>query len=556
MFIKKIFLVFSCFMALSLSYAHSNVAPALMPGWESINQSLLKNEIAYLTSDHLQGRLSLSPGDQKAIDWITKQFENAGLKPAVGSTYLQLIKLIEYLPDSNKSYLILEQGNKKIQWIKPDVYTEFNKNITLTGQVVFTGFGITAPDLHYDDYQNMNVRGRIVLVFEHEPQESNPHSIFNGTANTLHAATRVKALNAQKHGAIAIIIAPEPNRNHPSNLERYARIGGSVKRKIPIPSQVLNNDELHIPIAIVSDSVARKIAGKNISLANLQMAIDQHLIPQSQILPDSYVTIHDENVYRRYGTTYNVIGLLEGSDPVLKQETIIISAHHDHEGINKAEIWHGADDNASGVAGVISLAKAYTVNSLAKNGIAPKRSILFVVFAGEERGLLGSLYMVNHPIRPLVSTRAMINFDMIGRNEAASKQTDSILKIPSDTTNRLNLIGNHYSLDYEKAVKKANESIGLTLDNRFDQDAILNVLFRSDQFPFLLHDIPAFWWFTGFHPDYHHTTDTAEKINYSKMEKIIRLAYLTGFEFANQADSPKFVKNPGPQSISYINHGV
>ena len=152
--------------------------------------------------------------------------------------------------------------------------------------------------------------------------------------------------------------------------------------------------------------------------------------------------------------------------------------------------------------------------------------------------------MAAHPLRPLATTRAMINFDMIGRNETESDQTKGLIEVPTDTTNRLNLIGGLYSPDYKGIVEKENQYVGLVLDDRFDHEAALNVFFRSDQFPFVLHNVPAFWFFTGFHPDYHHTTDTADKINYVKMAKILRLAYLTGFQFAGDTPPPKFVENP------------
>ena len=209
------------------------------------------------------------------------------------------------------------------------------------------------------------------------------------------------------------------------------------------------------------------------------------------------------------------------------------------------DIWHGADDNGSGTVGVVELAHAF-----AANPARPKRSILFVVFASEERGLLGSYWMAAHPLRPLATTRAMINFDMIGRNEAASPQTDGLIEIPADTTNRLNLIGALYSPDYDRVVHEENRAVGLVLDDRFDHESALNVFFRSDQFPFVLHNIPAFWFFTGFHPDYHHVTDTAEKINYAKMTKILQLAYLTAWRFAEDAGTPTFIENPSAGATS------
>lgn len=548
-FIDKTKLSSSFFLAMLLCAGACAANPVAVPqdlqtGWNAITEASLRSDEAFLTSDALQGRLSLTAGDKKSIDWIAGQFKQAGLKPANGGSYLQAVPLIEFTPDHENNYVALERAGKVSRWKEPDVYTQFFRNVDLSSGVVFAGYGITAPELKYDDYQNIDVKGKIVLVFEHEPQEQNPSSVFNGIANTIYATTRIKVLNAQKHGAIAVLIAPEPNRKHPSNQERYMRIGGSVKRKPPLPSQVLAEDELQIPSAILSDKVAASIAG-SLSLSQLQSAIDRDFKPQSRPIPDIRVTVHDSNISSHKGTTYNVVGLLEGSDPQLKDETIIISAHHDHDGRSGSQIWHGADDNASGTTGVVALAQAMAANAHAANGSKPKRSILFVVFAAEERGLLGAFYMAAHPLRPLATTRAMINFDMIGRNETKSAQTDGLIDIPSDTSNRLNLIGSHYSPDYDKTVAEQNRVVGLDLDHRFDSDYALNIFFRSDQFPFVLNHIPAFWWFTGFHPDYHHVTDTAEKINYMKMQKILRLGYLSAFAFANADRTPQFVTNPG-----------
>jgi Zn-dependent M28 family amino/carboxypeptidase len=242
------------------------------------------------------------------------------------------------------------------------------------------------------------------------------------------------------------------------------------------------------------------------------------------------------------------VGLLRGSDLLLARETLIASGHHDHNGASEVEeqdgrrhpeVWHGADDNGSGTVGIVELAHAFEANP-----VKPRRSILFVVFASEERGLLGSYYMAQHPLRPLATTRAMVNFDMIGRDEKPSAQTDGVIEIPHDTSNRLNLVGTLYSPDFLHTVERENAHIGLTLDDRFERDTALGIFFRSDQFPFILHDVPALWFFTGFHPDYHHVTDTVDKIDFTKMTKIVRLSYLTLFAIADQQQTPHFVANP------------
>jgi hypothetical protein len=532
--------------AVVLAQAPTPPSPRLAPGFETIRESTLRADLTFFASDALQGRMSLQPGDDVAIQWIALEFAKAGLQPALDGTFLQPVELVEYRGDRAQSFVGLRRSGSEKQWRYPDILGAYKADVDVTADVVFAGYGITAPELNYDDYQGIDAHGKIVLIFDHEPQESDPHSIFNGTGNTRYATTRVKVLNAQAHGAVGVLIVAEPNRRHPSNQERIARIGGSATRAVPLPSQALSNDELHIPAAVISDAAAKEfLANAAAPPSELQAAIDRSLKPESHALPDTQATIHYRNSSVTTGKSYNVAGLLEGSDPKLKAETILISAHHDHDGASGAEIWHGADDNGSGSVGVVALAHAFAANAAAKNGQRPKRSILFVVFAAEERGLLGAFYMAAHPLRPLDTTRAMINFDMIGRNETASDQTKGLLEIPADTSNRLNLIGTLYSPDYNRTVVEENKHVGLVLDDRFDHEAALNVFFRSDQFPFVLHNVPAFWWFTGFHPDYHHTTDTAEKINYQKMAKILRLAYLTGFRFADEAAPPKFVANPG-----------
>jgi len=527
-------------MAADVALAQPAVPAKVSVGFKTIQESDLRADLGFLSSDALQGRMSLTNGDEVAVQWIAAEMAKAGLKPAFGDSYMQAVPLIEYRPDRAASYLKLTRAgaDKKLQF--PDAFGAFKRDVDINAEVVFAGFGITAPELGYDDYKGFDARGKIVLVFDHEPQETDPASIFNGTGNTRYATTRVKALNAQAHGAVALLLVAEPNRKHLSNQERQARIGGSAARKVPLPSQALADDELNIPVVIVNDAVARELMQTSgVTPSDAQTVIDRELKFQSRPLPDTKMEVHLQNTYARPGTTWNVGGLVEGSSTDLRGETVIISAHHDHDGIAEEGIWHGADDNGSGTVGVVELARAFAANPQ-----KPKRSTLFVVFAAEERGLLGAYYLAAHPIRPLATTRAMINFDMIGRNEQASPQTEGLMEIPADTTNRLNLIGGMYSPEYRHTVEEQNRFVGLVLDDRFDHESALNVFFRSDQFPFVLHNVPAFWWFTGFHPDYHHITDTADRINYPKMTNILRLAYLSAWQFGDETQGPKFVENP------------
>ncbi|HEX8837160.1 MAG TPA: PA domain-containing protein, partial [Candidatus Acidoferrum sp.] len=332
------------------------VPAGVATGFNAIREDTLRADLTFVASDALEGRMSLENGDAVAMQWIASEFAKAGLEPAANGSFLQPVELVEYRGDREHSYVALRRGGSEKQWKFPDALGSYHADGDVTAEVIFAGFGITAPELDYDDYQGIDAHGKIVLIFEHEPQERDPNSVFNGTGNTRYATGRVKILNAQEHGAVGVLIVAEPNRTHPSNQERVARIGGSETRAVPIPSQALAEDALHTPAATISDAVASEIfrtAGA--SLSELQAAIDRNLKPQSRPLPDTQVTLHYRNISAHTGTTYNVAGLLEGSDPKLKAETILFSGHHDHNGISGAEIWHGADDNGSGTVGVVCL---------------------------------------------------------------------------------------------------------------------------------------------------------------------------------------------------------
>jgi hypothetical protein len=538
-------------------HAQPPVAPRLQAGFNAIREGDLRSNLTFIAGDGLAGRMSLQPGDDAAAEWVVSEFAKAGLQPAATDasgkpSFLQAVPLIEYKPDPSATTLNLTRKDAAPQqWHAPAVTGSFRDNVDVSGGLVYVGYGITAPELNYDDYANVDVRGKIVLLMEHEPQEDDPKSIFNGTGNTRYATSRVKLLNAQKHGAIAVLLMQEPNATHVPTSKRLANVlaGVTTKRLTPIPMQAIVNDEVNISLMSVQPVVADELLKNSGATAKeLQTSIDQDLKSHSRQIAGVELHLQTKNSSTHTGTTYNVAGLLPGSDPALAAETLIVSGHHDHNGASEVEeqngqrqfdIWHGADDNGSGTVGVVELAHAF-----ASNPTKPKRSILFVVFASEERGLLGSYYMAQHPLRPLATTRAMVNFDMIGRDEKPSPQTDGVMEIPADTTNRLNLVGTLYSPDFLHTIQRENEYVGLTLDDRFERDTALGIFFRSDQFPFILHDVPALWFFTGFHPDYHHISDTVDKIDFTKMTKIVRLSYLTLFAIADEKQTPKFVANP------------
>jgi hypothetical protein len=452
-----------------------------------LTERRLRADLTFLTSTPLNGRLSLERGSDVAIHWIASEFAKAGLKAPVEG-YLQPAPLVEFRADTEKSYVTLRFNGetRKLQ-----TAAAFPVNKTIQGDIVFAGFGISAPELGYDDYAGIDVKGKIVLIFDHEPQEDNARSIFSGKGNTRYAGTYVKVRTAQQKGAAAVLLIPEPNRKHPSNEERRNRIAGAATRRTRIASQTLEDSELTIPLVNLTEAAGKDLIAATSggpTAADLHTAIDRELKPQSRALKGASAEIVIVNADTRHAISHNVLGLLEGSDPKLKNEVIVISAHHDHDGpaFNLGPMFPGADDNGSGTVGVVALAHAFM-----KSGVKPKRSILFAVFAAEERGLLGAYHYVNHPVLPLDGTRAVINFDMIGRNEAPSTQTDGLIEIAKDTSNEMNLIGAYYSPDYRAVVEKANKEAGLKLNYKWDEEAALNVFFRSDQYPFVLKGHPG-----------------------------------------------------------------
>jgi hypothetical protein len=369
-------------------------APAQQPGLDRIRIADLRADLTFLSSDALDGRLSLRRGSEVAIQFLVAEFAKAGLKPVAGDSYLQPVPLIEYRIDQAQTHFTIVHGTQRRQLqYNADFSGGSPFEAAVQGPVVFAGYGITAPEFGYDDYAAVDARGKIVLVFEHEPQENDPNSVFNGLGSTRYASAHVKLLNAQRHGAIGVLFASEPNRKHPSNQERSARIPGSDQRARLLLPQALADAEARIPSFSVSDPVlADLLSPTGRKPGELQAVIDETLKPVSQPLADLRVEMRVVLAEQSRGISYNVLGLVEGSDPALKDETVVFSAHYDHDGAWDGHIRPGADDNGSGTVGVLELARAF-----AASPEKPKRSLLFAVFAAEERGLLGSYYYVAHP---------------------------------------------------------------------------------------------------------------------------------------------------------------
>jgi Zn-dependent M28 family amino/carboxypeptidase len=236
--------------------------------------------------------------------------------------------------------------------------------------------------------------------------------------------------------------------------------------------------------------------------------------------------------------TQNVLGLVEGSDPTLKNQVMIVGAHYDHDGEAYGQIWYGADDNGSGTVALLQLAEAF-----GPGAARPARSILLCAWAGEEKGEFGSRFYTGHPVFPLNQTIAMFQMDMIGRNEehAANRAQQVPEERASDNANSVNVLGTAFSPELKTLISRENSDTRLSLKFRYDF-AAEDLMRRSDQWSFMQKGIPGIFFFTGLHPDYHTPRDTPDKINYSKLEKITRLVYLTALDLANASNRPQFVR--------------
>jgi hypothetical protein len=516
------------------------------PQNESIRQSDLRADLFFVAADSMRGRLTDTEENRATADFIRSRFERMGLKPAgPNGSYFQPYNLMTATLAAAPASNVLEIGGDTVKRelrAGQDFYPQrISASGVATGPVVFVGFGISAPQLGYDDYTG-DVRGRVVLALDHEPGERDPNSPFDGVVTSEHATVWRKVVAAQDRGAVAILFVADVH-NHPGavNFEAAARAYWPEK-----PPRIQNYtlatwaDRIRIPVAQVSPAVAASLlAGTTKAFDEWSKAAETTKGFTPVPLP-SAVSVHAA-VDRHIVPDRNVVALIEGSDARLKNEWVIVSAHFDHNGADGTQIFNGADDNGSGTVALLEIAEAYAL--AAKDGQRPKRSVLFAAWNSEERGLLGAWAYTEQPLAPLGSIAAVLNMDMIGRNEeipvgGGARFNGLEVQTAESNANALNLMAFSKVPDITAAVERANAGIGLELKKRYDNNSS-NLVRRSDQWPFLQHGVPAMGFITGLHPDYHTQYDRPEKINYVKMEKIARLVHQVSWDIANSDTRPR-----------------
>jgi hypothetical protein len=528
------------------------------PEIESIRQADMKADLFFLASDRMAGRLTDTPQNALAAEWVASRFERLALVPVGdGGSYFHKYQLgVATLGSTNQ----FSAGSMPADWYP----LRFSGSGTAKGDVVFVGYGISSPERGYDDYggvrqvytrdgrsrrevagPNAAIRGKIVIAMDHEPGENDPNSLFDGVVTSQASNQMHKAMAAQAAGASAILFVSDVH-NHPQQGGDGQLRGfwGAAQQPPRFPSYMLGAwlEKITIPAAQVSPALVQKLlasAGIGRTLEDLGKASDT--TTGAQPLPLSGVQLEITTaVERKMISDRSVVGLIEGSDPKLKDELVIVCGHYDHDGVNGENVLNGADDDGSGTVGVMEIAEAYAL--AAQKGQRPKRSVLFAAWNSEERGLLGAWAYTERPLRPLENTVAVLNMDMIGRNEEVPENGGNRFRgldvqTAESNANAVNIIGTTRSESLKQVVEKANTSIGLTLRLRYDNN-ISQLMRRSDHWPFLNRGIPAVWVHTGLHPDYHTAADDADRINYPKMEKIARMVYQASWDLANQSGRP------------------
>lgn len=533
----------------SLAFQGQEKAPFL----DSIRKEAMKPEISFLAGDAMLGRLTDTPTNFIAEEYIKSRFEAIGLKPAAGgNSYFQDFQLMtSSLGEDN--FLEMRSPFAPILHFQSgqDYYPHFySASGRAAGRIVFVGFGMTVPDLNYDDYQGKNLNGMIALVINDEPGERDPQSPFDGVVRSEASSPLRKALSAQERGAAAILFVRDIH-NHPdaANFEAEARrYWPAQPPRIPRLTLASWADKIRIPVAEISPALA-EILLRPANKSLLELCKSSETRTGLGPVPIDAAEVNLEvRVQRRVINERNVVGFIEGADPKLKDESIIICSHHDHNGADGQQIYPGADDAISGTAGSIAIAEAYV--RAAQAGRRPRRSIVFASWEAEERGLLGAWAYAENPFLPREKIAAVLNLDMIGRNEEVSEGADSRfrgLEVQTAESNRnaVNILGTVRCPDLKAEAERANKGIGLELKCRYDNN-VSNLIRRSDHWPFLQLGVPAVWIFTGLHPDYHTIYDRTEKLNFVKLEKIVRMVHQMSWDLAQQEVRPRLLPRARP----------
>ncbi len=504
------------FLLLALVAAAPGAAPPLPPAEWTLEQ------VRTLADPAMDGRASGTAGADRAAAHIAAAFKAAGLTPAgEAGTYLQSFSVPTGLRLGTPNTLaMVSPASRPFALAKDFTPLSVSADGSLTADLVFVGYGITAPDLGYDDYAGLDVRDKVVLMMTREPRGQDAASPFRRDEAQHYAGREHKLINAREHGAAAVLIVAHPRTEN----ARLPVLGGQ-------------GQSLGILAAAISGAAAEALlAPQGVKLGEVADAIDGALAPRSAPVTGVKVRV-EAHVVRERGTALNVIGLLPGTDPALRGQAIVIGAHYDHLGRGGesslapdqvGQIHPGADDNASGTAVVMALARAF-----AGAGGAP-RTLVFAAFSGEELGLLGSAEYVRRPAVPMDKTVLMANLDMVGRLREG----------------RLYIGGIDSGAGLRPIVTEAARNLSLALE------LPASPFGPSDHTTFYVAGCPVLFFFTGVHADYHRPSDTWDRINAPGLTTVGTVVARVIAAVAAEPAAPAYVKLDAPPSRGVGGHGA
>ena len=495
------------------------LCPLAMPAAD-VDPGAYLAHIQYLASPELKGRATGSPELEKAADYIAGQFRSFGLRPVDGKNSADLTNYELPFPAELGARLgpanalsVSDAGTRQTLTEGQDyVPFTFSTNGKFSGPVVFAGYGITAKEHNYDDYAGIDVKNKLVLILRHEPQENDDKSVFDGKKLTQHATFIDKMVNAKTHGARGVILINDVAA-HPETedkLEKFGANGGPRDAGI-----------FFIQIKAATADAWLHAEGQD--LQRVEQDIDRDLKPRSFALAKVEVDLSVDLIHETK-TVHNVAAYLPGKTA----EYVVIGAHYDHLGLGDehslapnqlGQVHPGADDNASGTAGVIELARWFSTQP------QQKRGILFLTFSGEELGLLGSNWYVNHPALPVGNAVAMLNLDMIGRVQGG----------------RVFVSGAQTGTTLARILKEVKLPAPLHIDES-GKDSGTNMSDASDHASFASKQIPILFFFSGLHADYHRPSDTADKIDSVDAAKLLDYVADIATHLLDDPDRPTFVR--------------
>jgi hypothetical protein len=502
---------------------------------QSITKENAYKHLSILASDEYEGRETGKKGAWMAADYIRTQFKNLGLTAPVKGDYFQPIDMATY----SLSQTVLTINGTPKESLKDFVIQP--NNVTLKGftfnaaEVLFAGYGLDNKS-GYNDYAGQSVSGKVVMIFAAgDPTSKTPAAATaDRTAMRKAMAERQAKISylMDNNAAGIILIDPALDNITPEMKARYEGSGQVVLLNAANTARMQSQKSANV--VYVNTATANEIlTGAGLNVAGLQQQITTAGKPASRMVKAdiSASAMKKETKVR----AENVLGFLEGSDPKLKSEILVISGHYDHEGLTTSgtdKVNNGADDDGSGTTGVLMMAEAFM--KAKKAGKGPKRSILFMTVVGEEKGLLGSDWYSEHPVFPLANTIVNLNIDMIGR-------TGFEYQNKPDSANYVYVIGSDkLSTELRTISEAANATYTkFKLDYKYDDPADTErIYYRSDHYNFAKHGIPIIFYFNGVHEDYHKPSDEIGKINFPLLAKRAQLVYYTAWELANRATKP------------------